>query len=116
MKKWQQFLQDGSGVFSSTRLAFLLWVVGTLVVWIFGCIEVINAHATLDMAGKIKAIQFPVIPENVMLIIGALMTGKVWQSFSENSADKSTTSLTVQQTSSAQQGTSENVASETVAK
>jgi hypothetical protein len=74
MSKFLEFFQDGDGLLSATRLSFLLWVIGLLVVWVIESIS----NKTLQA-----------IPESVAAIIGVLMTGKVVQSFSENSASKS---------------------------
>lgn len=63
-----QFLQEDNGNFSSTRLAFLLWVIGVLVVWIFISIK----SSTLQS-----------INESVLILLGILMTGKVSQKFAE---------------------------------
>lgn len=63
------FLQDGSGDFSATRLAFLMWSLFVLVVWCY--VSVIN-QSLVD------------INEHVITIIGILMTGKVVQSYSPN--------------------------------
>ncbi|MEI6652784.1 MAG: hypothetical protein WCL42_09455 [Chlorobiaceae bacterium] len=83
MTKLAEFLQDGKGVFSSTRLGFLMWVIGTLVVWIVGSMNVINAHN--------QPLTFPDIPTSVQIIIASLMAGKAVQSFSPNEADSSAT-------------------------
>ena len=64
----QQFLQDGNGRFSATRLAFLLWTVGVLAVWIYLSINHPNTDIRID--------------SSVTVLIGVLMTGKVVQSFS----------------------------------
>jgi hypothetical protein len=63
-----QFLQEDNGSFSSSRLAFLLWAIGTLLVWVV-------------VSYKLNSLQ--VIPESVITIIGILMTGKVVQKFGE---------------------------------
>jgi len=65
-----QFIQDGYGAFSATRLAFLLWVVGVLAVWIY--LSIVRAESLLH------------IDSSVVTLIGILMTGKVVQSFSPN--------------------------------
>ncbi len=83
MKKLAEFLQDGNGVFSSTRLGFLMWVIGTLVVWVVGSVSVINAHP--------PTLTFPDIPTSVQIIIASLMAGKAVQSFSPNETNASTT-------------------------
>ena len=69
--KFAQFFQDGSGAYSATRLAFLLWSAGVLVVWVWVSITK-QALAPID--------------QSVVLVLGALMTGKVVQSFSPNDA------------------------------
>ncbi len=74
--KFAQFFQDGTGAYSATRLAFLLWAVGVLAIWIF---ESINKSALQP------------VDSTVTTILGILMTGKVVQSFSPNDAAPSTT-------------------------
>jgi len=66
--KLSSFLEDNSGGFSATRLAFLLWVVGVLAVWICSSIEN-NNLAKID--------------NSVVTVIGILMTGKMVQRFGE---------------------------------
>lgn len=66
--KLQQFFQEDNHNFSSARLGFLLWVVGTLVVWIINSLN----------CGKLQD-----VPESVAVILGILMTGKVAQKFGE---------------------------------
>ncbi|HEX5394139.1 MAG TPA: hypothetical protein VFW68_12700 [Rhodocyclaceae bacterium] len=70
MNRSIEFLQDGDGRLSATRLGFLLWTIGLLVVWIISSVT----NNTLQP-----------IPESVAAIVGVLMTGKVVQSFGENS-------------------------------
>lgn len=62
------FLEDNSGGFSATRLAFLLWAIGVLAVWIW-C--------------SFKNCELQPIDESVRWILGILMTGKVVQRFGE---------------------------------
>lgn len=66
--KISEVLKEENGKFSSTRLAFLLWTVGTLLVWIFNSI----ASGTLQP-----------VPQSVIVVLGILMTGKVTQKFGE---------------------------------
>jgi hypothetical protein len=66
--KFSSFLEDNSGGFSATRLAFLLWTVGVLAVWIYTSI------ANKSLAD---------INSSVVTIIGILMTGKTVQRFGE---------------------------------
>ncbi|MBB3256230.1 hypothetical protein F4827_001056 [Paraburkholderia bannensis] len=66
--KYRQFLEDGYGQLSATRLAFLVWVLGSFIV-------------TALIAAKTNTFT---IDQNVMYLIGILMTGKVAQSFSDN--------------------------------
>ncbi|MGA7563973.1 MAG: hypothetical protein WBW55_12270 [Desulfobaccales bacterium] len=73
MKAAQSFLQEDNGNFSATRLAFLLWIIGVLVVWIMD---------------SVKAASLQGIPESVAAIIGILMTGKVAQKFGEKPSGK----------------------------
>lgn len=68
MKNIGQFFQENNGQYSATRLAFLAWVFGVLVVWGTGSIQA-------------KAMQE--IPDSVAILVGVLMTGKVAQKVSE---------------------------------
>lgn len=63
-----QFFQDGSGQLSATRLAFLLWVLGSL--GISAYLAIIGAQHEFKLDGSI------------VTLLGILMTGKVVQSFS----------------------------------
>ncbi|MDB0510056.1 hypothetical protein [Ralstonia solanacearum] len=65
-----QFLQDGSGNLSATRLGFLLWVIGVLLVW---------ADVSITHPESVHGID-----NSVLTLIGILMSGKVVQSFSAN--------------------------------
>lgn len=67
------FLQDDNGNLSSMRLAFLLWVVGVLVIW---------------GVASLKAGELKMIPDSVTTIVGVLMGGKVMQKFGEQSSPK----------------------------
>jgi hypothetical protein len=69
MKKMLEFLEDGTGALSATRLGFLLWVLGVLGVW------AVDSVLTQKVQG---------IDNSIITIIGILMSGKVVQSFSEN--------------------------------
>lgn len=71
--KFAQFFQDGTGVYSATRLGFLLWVLGVLVVWIYD---------------SIRSARLVPIDNSVVVIIGILMSGKVVQNFSEDMGTK----------------------------
>jgi hypothetical protein len=64
------FLQDNSGGLSATRLAFLLWAVGVLIVWIYSSIQ-------QDKLAEID--------RTVVTVLGILMTGKTVQRFGEKS-------------------------------
>ena len=68
-----EFLQEDNGGLSANRLAFLLWIVGVLVVWVIT---------------SIKSGSLQVIPESVAVIIGILMTGKVAQKFGEKALEQ----------------------------
>lgn len=68
VSKLAEFLEDGDGSLSSTRLAFLLWAIGVLVVWIIASVE----KKTLQP-----------IDSSVTTVLGILMTGKVVQKFGE---------------------------------
>lgn len=63
-----EFLQEDSGDFSASRLAFLLWIVGVLVVWLITSVK----------SGSLNE-----IPDSVATVMGILMTGKVVQKFGE---------------------------------
>jgi hypothetical protein len=64
----KSFLEDNSGGYSATRLAFLLWAVGVLAVWVYTSIK----------NGSIQPLD-----GSVTTILGILMTGKVVQRFGE---------------------------------
>jgi len=66
--KFSSFLEDNSGGFSATRLAFLLWAMGVLAIWIY-----------TSIANKCLAD----INSSVVTVIGILMTGKTVQRFGE---------------------------------
>lgn len=66
--KVSEFLQDGFGSFSATRLAFLLWALGVLLVWAYTSIQKGSPSLPID--------------NSVIVVLGILMTGKVTQSFS----------------------------------
>lgn len=66
-----EVLHDADGSLSSTRLAFLLWALGPLVVWAWVCIR---SGAVVPIDGS------------VITIIGVMMSGKVVQKFSEKPA------------------------------
>jgi hypothetical protein len=68
MKLYELFQED-NGNLSSTRLAFLLWTVGVLVVW-----SISSLRCTTGLAE---------LPESIWIIIGLLMSGKVVQKFGE---------------------------------
>lgn len=59
------FLKDDTGALSSTRLAFLLWMIGILVMWIYVCINQ-KTLVALD--------------PTLIGVMGVFMTGKVIQS------------------------------------
>ncbi|MEM8643109.1 MAG: hypothetical protein AAGG51_30475 [Cyanobacteria bacterium P01_G01_bin.54] len=69
-RKLGQFFQDGNEQFSATRLAFLVWIFGTLIVW---------------SAGSLQAKEMQDIPDSVTVLVGILMTGKVAQRVNEAS-------------------------------
>ena len=73
--KLAEFFKDGTGSYSATRLAFILWSCGVLAVWIVESVS--------------KGVLQPV-DNTVMTILGILMTGKVVQSFSPNDASPTT--------------------------
>ena len=65
----RQFLEDKkTREFSATRLAFLLWVVGVLAVWVYA---------------SIYQKQLQPVPESGVTILGLLVSGKVVQRFAE---------------------------------
>lgn len=73
MKNLAQFFQEDNGSFSATRLAFLVWVFGALVLWGVDCFQ----HDR----------KMQEIPQSVQVLIGVLMTGKVAQKFTEEKPD-----------------------------
>lgn len=68
MNKIGQFFQDDSDRFSATRLAFLAWIFGALIIW---------------GAGSINDKKMQPVPDSIQVLIGILMTGKVAQKFGE---------------------------------
>jgi hypothetical protein len=66
-----QFMKEDNGNFSSSRLGFLLWVIGVLAVWVIDSL-------------KCPSCTLATIPESVITIVGILMGGKVVQKFGEN--------------------------------
>lgn len=70
-----EFLEDNSGGFSATRLAFLLWVIGLLVMW---------------MMSSAKTGTLTDIPDTITLL-GILMGGKAVQRFGERGETATTT-------------------------
>lgn len=80
MKNVSSILEDNAGGFSSTRLAFLLWVVGALAVWM---------HASW------KTAEIAALPESIVTILGVLMTGKAVQRFGEKPDTAASTTPTV---------------------
>ncbi|OIP40296.1 hypothetical protein AUJ95_04655 [Candidatus Desantisbacteria bacterium CG2_30_40_21] len=74
-----QLLQDDNGMFSSTRLAFLVWGIGAFVVW-----AVQSFHNQILVNRGVLAD----IPESVLMVIAALMTGKVIQKFKETKVEE----------------------------
>jgi len=63
-----EFLRGGPKRLSATRLAFLLWVVGVLIVW---------------MADSFRQGQLAPIDSSIVTLIGILMGGKALQRFGE---------------------------------
>jgi hypothetical protein len=74
MKNLYSLLEDNSGGLSATRLAFLLWAVGVLGMWIYSSIQ----------QGKLAAID-----GTVVTVLGILMTGKTVQRFGEQTDSSS---------------------------
>jgi hypothetical protein len=70
MNKLTEFFKESNGNFSATRLAFLIWAFGVLIVWGVPSVR----HGKLEP-----------IPESVVVVIGMLMTGKVVQKINEPS-------------------------------
>jgi len=70
MSKVSQFFQDDNDRFSATRLAFLAWIFGALIVW---------------GAGSCHDRKMQDLPSSIQVLIGILMTGKVTQKFVEAS-------------------------------
>lgn len=73
MNRLSEFFEDGTGLLSATRLGFILWVVGVLVMWAMTCVS------TRTLAA---------IDPSVTTVLGVLMTGKVVQSFGESKQSK----------------------------
>ena len=70
MSKLAQFFQEDNGTFSATRLAFLTWVFGALIMW------GVSSFQSPDR-------KMQEVPQSVQVLIGILMTGKVVQKFRE---------------------------------
>lgn len=66
--KIEEFLQKENGGFSSTRLAFLLWAVGVIIIWIVNSAK----------SGILQPVD-----GSVITIMGIVMGGKVVQKFGE---------------------------------
>lgn len=62
------FLEDGQGNKSSTRLMMAIWGVGIFITWAIVCIK------TASIAD---------IPAGVQVVLGTVLTAKVAQSFAE---------------------------------
>ncbi len=75
MNKLSQFFQDDNDRFSATRLAFLSWIFGVLIIW---------------GVGSFHDKKMQDIPSSIQVLIGVLMTGKVVQKFSEVSGSTAT--------------------------
>ncbi|MBW4483790.1 MAG: hypothetical protein KME14_14710 [Tildeniella torsiva UHER 1998/13D] len=71
MKNLGQFFQEDNGQYSATRLAFLAWIFGILIVW---------------GSGSFHDKKMQEIPSSIQILIGVLMTGKVAQKISESSS------------------------------
>jgi len=79
---WTQFLQEDNGRFSSTRLVFVAWTLGILIIW--------GVKSWNSDRGMVE------LPESIQVVLGILMTGKVAQKFGEEDvAEKETTTATV---------------------
>jgi hypothetical protein len=70
MNRLLEFVQEENGGFSSTRLAFLIWALGVLAVWIIASVTA-------------QPIALTRIDPSVTTVLGILMTGKVVQKFGE---------------------------------
>jgi len=66
--KIMQLCQEDNGNYSSTRLVFMLWAIGTLLVWSY-------------MSIKLGSLQ--VIDSSHTMILAIFMTGKVVQKYGE---------------------------------
>ena len=76
--KFSEFFEDQDGSLSATRLAFLLWAIGVLVVW---------AKASWVRSGADSCgCSLADINDNVLWVLAVLMTGKVVQKFKETEA------------------------------
>lgn len=77
MSKLSQFFQENNGNYSATRLAFLAWIFGALIIW---------------SIGSFRDKEMQPIPESVTILVGVLMSGKVAQKFQEESGSLPTNS------------------------
>lgn len=66
--KIYEFFKDNNGNLSSTRLAFLIWAIGVLGVWMYVSIKL----------GSLQPLD-----NSQTMILAILMTGKVAQKFTE---------------------------------
>jgi putative effector of murein hydrolase LrgA (UPF0299 family) len=71
MVKLSQFLKEENGQYSATRLAFILWAIGVLIIFMYQGFRTTNL-ADLKIDGSI------------ITILGILTTGKVSQKFFES--------------------------------
>lgn len=62
------FLREDNGNFSATRLGFLSWVLGVLLIW---------------GGASVHDKKLAEVPQSVQILIGVLMAGKVTQKFTE---------------------------------
>lgn len=71
--QWSQFLQDENNDFSSTRLVFVAWAFGILIVWAYISVT----------KGELKPLD-----QSLSLIMAILMTGKVAQKQIETKSEQ----------------------------
>ena len=70
MKRFLEFFSDGISL-SMSRLMLFFWGTGVLFSWIYVCLK---TKSMID------------VPQNIVMILGIFVAGKVIQSFSENNS------------------------------
>ncbi len=82
MMNLRELFQGPDGESSSTRFAFLLWVIWVLIIWSVASLRLLSENKLVEKLIEGKLV-LPAIPESVIIILGILMTGKVVQRFVE---------------------------------